>query len=388
MSDKVTVQIVDSLQNQTSALNKINSNFTVLADKIDTLLSRDGDTPNQMESSLDMNSNRIINLPAPENTTEPVRLAEIQTLVSGGIPEGSIDGDLIGVGTLPENRIEGKVSNSKLTDMAQATVKGRASGSGTGPPVDLTGAQLSAIIGGGSVDGANITNGTVVNDKLANMPAATIKGRASGAGTGAPVDLTAAQVRTIIGNVGSAVDGLAPASGGGTVNFLRADGTWVTPGGIILRTQQSTTSGTQFDFTSIPAGVNEIVVHFNGVSLSGTDSLLVQLGTSSGVETTSYVSAANAVNTVGLSNFRTTSVAGFVIPTIGNTWAFNGQMFIRRMNGNTWNASIGGAGATTGDFSMYFGGGIKTLSGEIDRIRITRTGTDTFDAGSVNISYT
>ena len=79
MSDKVTVQTVDSLQNQTSALNKINSNFTVLADKIDTLLSRDGDTPNQMESVLDMNSNRIINLPVPENTTEPVRLAEIQT---------------------------------------------------------------------------------------------------------------------------------------------------------------------------------------------------------------------------------------------------------------------------------------------------------------------
>ena len=384
MSDKVTVQTVDSLQNQTSALNKINSNFTVLADKIDTLLSRDGDTPNQMESVLDMNSNRIINLPVPENTTEPVRLAEIQTLVSGGIPEGSIDGDRITVGTLPENRIEGKVSNSKLTDMAQATVKGRASGSGTGPPIDLTGAQLAAIIGSGSVDGANITNGTVVNDKLANMPAATIKGRASGAGTGVPVDLTAAQVRTIIGNVGSAVDGLAPASGGGAVNFLRADGTWAAPSNITLRTQQTTTSGTQFDFTGLPAGINEIVVHFDSVSLTGTDHLIVQLGTSSGVDAASYVSTSLFI--AGGSNGQSAnSTSGFAVFIGGAANIHSGQMVIRRMSGNKWTQSHAGH---TGSISACSGGGVKTLSAELDRIRITRTGTDTFDAGAVNISYT
>jgi hypothetical protein len=34
------------------------------------------------------------------------------------------------------------------------------------------------------------------------------------------------------------------------------------------------------------------------------------------------------------------------------------------------------------------GGGDKTLSGTLDRIRITTTnGTDTFDAGSINILY-
>ena len=384
MSDKVTVQTVDSLQNQTSALNKINSNFSVLADKIDTLLSRDGDTPNQMEGVLDMNSNRIINLPVPENTTEPARLAEIQTLVSGGIPEGSIDGDRITVGTLPENRIEGKVSNSKLNDMAQATVKGRASGSGTGPPVDLTGAQLAAILGGGSVDGANITNGTVVNDKLANMPAATIKGRASGSGTGTPVDLTATQVRTIIGNVGSAVDGLAPASGGGTVNFLRADGTWASAGGITLRTQQATTSGTQFDFTSIPAGVNEIVVSFDGVSLSGTDNLLVQLGTSGGIDATGYVST--SVLTFGGNGVQAVnSTTGFIIFYSSSVQNCTGHMLIRRMSGNKWTQSHNCLLDTTRDVHA---GGVKTLSGEIDRIRITRTGTNTFTAGSVNISYT
>jgi hypothetical protein len=207
------------------------------------------------------------------------------------------------------------------------------------------------------------------------------------------VDLTAAELRTIIGNVDSGTAGLAPASGGGTTNFLRADGTWTSPssgGSITLAAAQATTSGTQFDFTGLPAGINELVVHFNGVSLSGTDRLLVQLGTSSGVETASYASTGCAVNTVGLGTFPATSTAGFAIPMIGSTWAFNGQMFIRRMSGNTWNASLGGAGATISgpaDFSAYYGGGIKTLAAVLDRVRLTRSGTDTFDAGAVSISY-
>jgi len=44
-----------------------------------------------------------------------------------------------------------------------------------------------------------IANDAVTNAKAANMAQATIKGRASGAGTGDPTDLTAAQVKTILG---------------------------------------------------------------------------------------------------------------------------------------------------------------------------------------------
>ena len=45
-----------------------------------------------------------------------------------------------------------------------------------------------------------IANDVVSNTNLSNMGQSTIKGRASGAGTGDPTDLTASQVRTIIGN--------------------------------------------------------------------------------------------------------------------------------------------------------------------------------------------
>lgn len=281
----------------------------------------------------------------------------------------------------------GSISDTDLVDMAEAAVKGRAAGAGSGPPGNLTPAQLAAIValgGGAAIDGANLNNGSVANSALADMAEATIKGRAAGAGPGVPGNLTAAQLRTIIGNFGAAVAGLTPASGGGTVNFLRADGAWASPGDIVLATQQATASGTQFDFTGLPAGLNEIVVAFDGVSLSGTDHLLVQLGTSGGIEATGYVSTSGLVF-AGAAIQAANSTTGFVLFVGDATRSPSGQLIIRRMSGNKWTQSHANVHST---ISIITGAGIKTLSGEIDRIRILATGANTFDAGSVNISYT
>ena len=73
----------------------------------------------------------------------------------------------------------------------------------------------------------------VTNAKLASMSGTTIKGNSSG-GSGGPTDLSMGQVRTMIGNVSSGAAGLAPSSGGGTTNYLRADGTWAEPPGAAL----------------------------------------------------------------------------------------------------------------------------------------------------------
>lgn len=109
------------------------------------------------------------------------------------------------------------VSNTKLADMVQSSIKGRAAGAGTGDPVDLTAAQVRTLIN--VADGANnyshpnhsgdvtssgdgattIANNAVTNAKAADMAEATIKGRAAGAGTGDPTDLTAAQALTLLG---------------------------------------------------------------------------------------------------------------------------------------------------------------------------------------------
>jgi len=85
-------------------------------------------------------------------------------------------------------------------------------------------------------DGAQaIAAGAVTNAKLASMAQALIKGRSSGAGAGDPEDLTAAQATAILDAFTDSLKGLAPASGGGTDNFLRADGAWGVPPGVIVQ---------------------------------------------------------------------------------------------------------------------------------------------------------
>ena len=78
---KVTLQNIENLQNEPSALGRMNSNFQILQAAIDTLLSRDGTVPNQMVSLLDMNNHRIINLPYPVSDQEPARHGDIQQYV-------------------------------------------------------------------------------------------------------------------------------------------------------------------------------------------------------------------------------------------------------------------------------------------------------------------
>lgn len=161
MSDKITLQNIGSLQNQTEALTKINANFDGIAEKIDTLLSRDGDTPNQMEANLDMNSYRITNLPAPVNTTEPARLAEIQEIVSGGIPAGSIDGDRITTNTLPGDRVEDNtLDGDKILNTSIPTAKYENNSVTTAKMQQLAGLSVLGRSANSTGDMAAITAGT------------------------------------------------------------------------------------------------------------------------------------------------------------------------------------------------------------------------------------
>lgn len=71
--------------------------------------------------------------------------------------------------------------------------------------------------------------GSLTNAMLADMAASRVKGRAAGAGTGAPTDLTPTQLTALLNAFTDTLPGAVPASGGGTANFLRADGSFATP---------------------------------------------------------------------------------------------------------------------------------------------------------------
>lgn len=154
-------------------------------------------------------------------------------------------------------------------------------------------------------------------------------------------------------------------------------------GSYVIRDIQGTLSGTAIEETGIPSWANEINIAFDRVTLSGTDNLLVQLGDSGGIETTGYNSAANGVS----------STSGFIIPIGAGGNAFSGivRLVNAHVGGLRWFASVTGAiGAAAdlgGTVSAVSGGGIKYTSAALDRIRVTRTGTNTFDGGGVVVTY-
>jgi len=153
---------------------------------------------------------------------------------------------------------------------------------------------------------------------------------------------------------------------------------------ITLSTAVASTSGTAIDFTSIPAWVKRITVMFNGVSTNGTSFVQVQLGAGS-ILTSGYASC--GVYTGGSGAAAAGSTTGLVgAPFPLAVVVRSGTMVICAMGGNLWTMSC----VQNGDSSTYAGysGGSVSLSGTLDRLRITTVnGTDTFDAGSVNILY-
>jgi hypothetical protein len=156
---------------------------------------------------------------------------------------------------------------------------------------------------------------------------------------------------------------------------------------LISGTAQTTTSGTSIDFTSIPSWVRRITITYSGVSTSGTSNWLVQLGDSGGVENTGYLGVGTFLGaTTSGSNYTT----GFGLPVGGATHVLHGTVVLTLLSSstNTWTCmgSLAGTGGAAG--YIYSTGGAKSLSGTLDRVRLTTVnGTDTFDAGSVNILY-
>lgn len=180
-----------------------------------------------------------------------------------------------------------------------------------------------------------------------------------------------------------------PSSGSNNV-VLASDGTTTiaAPSNIIKSgTSVASTSGTSIDFTGIPSWVKRITVMLDGVSLSGSSHCLLQIGTASGVENASYISDsiyAGATNQAG----QTNSTSGFVIFAGASNSTLYGTLQFFNISGNTWVSSHVFGMTQGGNYFSIQGGGDKTLSGTLNRVRITTVnGTDTFDAGTINILY-
>jgi hypothetical protein len=156
---------------------------------------------------------------------------------------------------------------------------------------------------------------------------------------------------------------------------------------LVSGTTVASTSGTSIDFTGIPSWVKRITVMFSGVSTSGTSKPRIQLGISSGVETTGYAGTNSAIASASANSANSTAGFDFNTQQTGAAILHGSAVFsLLSSSTNTWvcNAALMDSAATYSSLT----GGSKALAGTLDRVRITTVnGTDTFDAGSINILY-
>jgi hypothetical protein len=154
-------------------------------------------------------------------------------------------------------------------------------------------------------------------------------------------------------------------------------------GTITSGTAVSPTSSTSIDYTSLPSWVKKITVTFQGLSSSSSSLWLLQLGTSSGVTTSGYLGRVAGISGSAFSAYS----AGFTLLTDSSNGAIlHGLIQIVTLGSNNF-AMNGILGRSDGG-NVYISGGSIALAGTLDRIRITTVnGSDTFDAGSINILY-
>jgi len=156
---------------------------------------------------------------------------------------------------------------------------------------------------------------------------------------------------------------------------------------LVSGTAVASTSGTSIDFTGIPSTAKRITVMFNGVSTNGASDYLVQLGDSGGIEATGYIgSSSRVVSAVVSANYTT----GFGINNGTQSAAYicSGVITISLLNLST---NLWAAAGTFGDSSSAnttLTGGSKALSDVLTQVRVTTVGgTNTFDAGTINIMW-
>jgi hypothetical protein len=257
-----------------------------------------------------------------------------------------------------------------MSTLAATNLKNASSGSNN-IVLNTDGSATIATLNSTTITGSIIKSGTAVA-----LPTTTYTASISGTTmtvTAAPTAGTIAIGQVISGTgvtAGTTITALGTGTGGVGTYTVSASQT-------VASTAISTVGQ---DFYNIPSWAKRVTVMFNGVSTSGTSNILIQIGAGSFVNT-GYVSNGWTSGT----NYAS-STAGFIITgSAAATTATSGHIIISSISLNTWIEShfLGGTGNNNS-----VGGGNVVLGGTLDRVRITTVnGTDTFDAGSINILY-
>jgi hypothetical protein len=248
----------------------------------------------------------------------------------------------------------------------------------------LNGIVDSNISASAAIAGSKLADGAITDAKVNASAAIALSKLATGA---LPAAITVATANIVDANVtdakiASGVDASKLTTG--TLPIACIANAAITPAKLsqplTLATAVATTSGTSIDFTGIPSWAKRITLIFSNVSTNGNSPLLVQIGAGS-VQTSGYNSSGGAFNYVNQTAGATSSAGFYMLNNAIYTTC--GHMLLTLLGGSFWVSSHALFSGNSG-----VGGGVSpNLSGALDRVRITTTGSDTFDGGSVNIIY-
>ena len=278
-------------------------------------------------------------------------------------------------------------TTSTAATITSGTVTNLASTTGTIATLNSTTGTIATLNSTtGTIGTINSTTGTITNLSTTLAGDFTIS---QGTGTLGTTAVTAGSYGSVsaIPFLTINAKGIITSATTGTFSTTPADGS-ITPAKLsqpfTSATAVASTTGTAIDFTGIPSWAKRISVLLNKVSITGTSNILVQLGTSGGIDGSSYEAQASIVNVAVATN---NSTSGFIIRDDEAAARISGIMTIANVSSNIWVAS-GALANIGGTASVQMAAGAKELSATLDRVRIrSGNGTDTFDAGSVNILY-
>lgn len=393
---KITLGTVSNLRNESGGLTTINSNFDTIEEAVDNTLSRDGSSPNEMGATLDMNSHKIINLPEPSTSNEPVRLIDLNEALDD-ITAGTIQTvDPLLTAPILVATTNVNIPNARVpTNTATVTW-------------DLaTAGQIKANV---EADLAAIAGLTSAADKLPYF---------TGSATAALTDLTAAArtllddtttsaMRTTLGLAAIAASGSAADLSTGTIpvarlagtgtpsstTFLRGDSQWVTsgagvPDGATGKIQFATAGAfdsdpnLHWDDTNKRVGIGN-AAPTTALDVTGTVTATLHAG--SGASLTALNGSNISSGTVAAARLGTGSGSGTVFLRDDNTWATPPGGGTGAPDGSTGKVQFATAGAFDSDNLFHWDDTNKRLgignAAPTTALDVTGTVTATLHSGS------